>query len=92
MTQPIASADAAATPVPPAIRRAAEEFETVFLSAMLKPLFSDAGGKGLLDGGPAQDVYRSMLRDEYAAILSQSGGVGVADMVQREMLKMQEGA
>jgi Rod binding domain-containing protein len=31
-----------------------------------------------------------MLRDEYAKLVSRSGGVGVADAVLREMLKMQE--
>ena len=31
-----------------------------------------------------------MLQDEYAKLISRSGGIGIADAVLREMLKMQE--
>jgi hypothetical protein len=31
-----------------------------------------------------------MLQDEYAKLISRSGGIGIGDAVLREMLRMQE--
>jgi Rod binding domain-containing protein len=74
---------------PPALRRAAEEFESVFLAQVLGQLSTGLGAPGI-SGGGSDDPFASMLRDEYAKVVSRSGGVGVADAVLREMLKMQE--
>lgn len=71
------------------IEKAAEEFEAVFLSQMLKHMFSGVDPDPLTDG-PGEDIYQAMMVDEYGKILARSGGVGVADHVKREMLKLQE--
>ena len=36
------------------------------------------------------DPFHDMLNDEYAKLISRSGGIGVADAVLKEMLKRQE--
>lgn len=74
---------------PAALRRAAEEFEGVFIAQVLSQLTTGLGGAGLTGGGQ-DDPFASMLRDEYAKVVSRSGGLGVADAVLREMLKAQE--
>jgi peptidoglycan hydrolase FlgJ len=80
---------------PPAMRRAAEEFEAVFvgqlLSGMAEGLASDGPAGGGALGGGDDDPFASMLRDEYGKLISRSGGIGVADAVLREMLRLQEG-
>ncbi|MFO1038767.1 MAG: rod-binding protein [Geminicoccaceae bacterium] len=76
------------TSTPPALRKAAEEFESIFLSQVLNGL--TAGLSSGLQGGDKDDPFSQMLQDEYAKIVSRSGGVGVADAVLREMLKVQE--
>jgi Rod binding domain-containing protein len=43
-----------------------------------------------LAGDGQGDVFRDMLNDEVAKLISRSGGIGVADAVLREMLKAQE--
>lgn len=73
---------------PPVLRKAAEEFESIFLSQVLNGL--TAGLSSGLQGGDKDDPFSQMLQDEYAKIVSRSGGVGVADAVLREMLKAQE--
>ena len=78
-----------ASEAPAALRRAAEEFEGVFLAQVLGQLTTGLGAPGV-SGGGRDDPFASMLRDEYAKVVSRSGGVGVADAVLREMLKMQE--
>lgn len=70
--------------------KAAGDFETVFLSQMLAPMWAGIGQDNYLGGGSAEDTYHSMMINEYGKLLSKSGGLGIADAVKREMLKMQE--
>jgi Rod binding domain-containing protein len=70
--------------------KAANDFEAVFLSQMLAPMWAGVGEDNYLGGGSAEDTYHSMLVNEYGKLLSKSGGLGIADAVKREMLKMQE--
>jgi Rod binding domain-containing protein len=71
------------------LRRAAEEFEAVFLSEMLAPMFAGLDSDGLGGGGMGEQIFRPMLIERYAEALSQAGGVGIADSVVREMLRLQ---
>lgn len=70
--------------------KAAGDFEAVFLSQMLAPMWAGVGEDSYLSGGSAEDTYHSMLVNEYGKLLSKSGGLGIADSVKLEMLKMQE--
>jgi len=72
------------------VRAAAEEFEAVFLAEMLGPIFDGLGNDGLFGGGPGERIYRSLMVREYAAAIARSDGIGIADAVQREILKLQE--
>ncbi len=72
------------------VRRAAEEFEAVFISQMLAPMFEGLETDELFGGGPGEDIYRSILVEEYGKAIARSGGIGIADAVQREILRLQE--
>jgi peptidoglycan hydrolase FlgJ len=78
----------AARSVPPEVRRAAEEFESVFISQILGQLRAGFGPPG--QAGGADDPFASMLRDEYAKVVSRAGGIGLADAVTRELLRARE--
>ncbi len=69
------------------IERTAQEFEAVFLSQLLRGMSREILGPAAQ--GPFA-AYGSMLIDAYARLVSRAGGVGVADEVAREMLRMQE--
>jgi Rod binding domain-containing protein len=72
-----------------ALRYAAQEFEAIFLAQVLGTMTQGIGDDDLLgDGGG--EVFRDMLHEEVAKLISRSGGIGVADAVLREMLKAQE--
>ena len=77
---------------PPEIRRAAEEFEAIFIAQMLAPMFEGIETDGLGGGGAGEQMFRPMLIERYAEALSRAGGVGIADSVVREMLRMQGAA
>ena len=71
-------------------RRVAEDFEALFLSQMLQHMFAGVRTDGPFGGGHAETIYRSFLADEYGKLVSQTGGIGIADAVQRVILKLQE--
>jgi Rod binding domain-containing protein len=71
-------------------RRAAEEFEALFIAEMLSPVFESLETEGLFGGGQGEKIYRSLMVQEYGKAIAEAGGVGIADTVQREILRMQE--
>lgn len=72
------------------IDQVAEDFEAVFLSQMMEHMFAGVETDAVFGGGPAEGVYRSFMLDEYGKLISRAGGVGVADYVKRELIKLQE--
>ena len=87
----------ALTPLPatvaPQMRRAAQAFEAQAFSQLMAPAFTTPGGKDArFGGGAAEDQWRPMLLDAMAQSASRAGGVGIRDMVLRDMLRAQEAA
>ncbi len=72
------------------VRRAAEEFEAVFIAQMLAPMFEGLETDELFGGGPGEDIYRSILVEEYGKSIARAGGIGLSDIIQREILRLQE--
>ncbi|MBV9862962.1 MAG: rod-binding protein [Alphaproteobacteria bacterium] len=77
-------------PVATATQAAAEQFESFFLSQSLESMFAGVDTNSLFGGGQGESVYRSLLIQEYGKIAARSGGFGIADAVQRQMLQQQE--
>jgi flagellar protein FlgJ len=67
------------------LRRAAREFEALFLHQMLAQMrkASVAGATAL--GGGGQGLYRDMMDDELARAMARGGGIGLADMLVRHL-------
>ena len=72
-------------------RKAGEEFESMFLGQMLSHMFAGIETNEMFGGGHGETMMRSMLVDEYAKEMTRAGGIGIADAVTREILKIQEG-
>jgi len=70
--------------------KSGNDFEEVFLSEMFNHVFSGIGTNSLFGGGKGEDMWKSLLVNEYARVTTLRGGVGIADTVKREMLKIQE--
>ncbi|WP_454018745.1 rod-binding protein [Azospirillum sp. Marseille-Q6669] len=73
------------------IRQSANEFESVFVSQMLGHMLDGIEVDQNFGGGHAEEMFRSMLTNEYGKQVSRSGGFGIADQVYRELLRAQEG-
>ncbi|MFA7264117.1 MAG: rod-binding protein [Caulobacter sp.] len=68
---------------------AARAFEASFLSTMLQPMFEGLSTEAPFGGGQGEAMFKSFLTDAIAKQTAKRGGLGVADTVQREMLKLQ---
>nr|HEX4316691.1 peptidoglycan DD-metalloendopeptidase family protein [Kofleriaceae bacterium] len=71
-------------PVDPAMN-AAKQLEAFFLRQMLTE--ARPSGGGALDGGFAGDTFKSMLDDAIADKMSAAGGIGLADMMAKQLAK-----
>ena len=72
------------------IEATAREFEAQFLGVMFQQMFAGVGeGAGLFGGGPGEAMFKSFLTDAMAKKMTDGGGIGIANAVGREMLKLQ---
>lgn len=72
-------------------RKTAVDFETMFLEQTFDQVFSSTGEEGPLgENGTGGGIYRSMLSKEYAGQVVKSGGIGLSDLIYREILRLQE--
>ena len=72
-----------------AAKRAAEDFESVFVSQMMEPMFQGIKTDGMFGGGSGEQVFRSLMIQEVGKEVAAGGGIGIADAVYGEMLRMQ---
>ena len=73
------------------IKKVAEEFESLFLGLVLKSMRDTVQKSGLIDGGNAEDIYRSMLDTEYTKIMAEQRTTGIADSIQNFMMELGAG-
>jgi flagellar protein FlgJ len=78
---------AAGTNDPKAIRAVAEQFESMFTRMMLKSM-RDAVGKDPMFGSDQEQMYQGMADDQLSVQLSKGKGLGLADMLVRQLQKM----
>jgi len=72
-----------------AMKKAAQEFESMMLGELFKPMFEGLDTEGFGGGGSGEAMFRPMLVDSYAKGVSDRGGVGIAQSVLAELVRMQ---
>ncbi|MAD60801.1 MAG: hypothetical protein CMH49_04685 [Myxococcales bacterium] len=70
---------------PEAIKEAARTFESLFLNEIMKNMRKTLPEDGLLNQGFANNVFNSMLDQEYSQIASKSGQLGLAEVIARQL-------
>jgi len=70
----------------------ARQFEAMFISQMLQPMFAGLTADPAFGGGEAENQWRSMMVDEYGKSVAAHGGFGIADAVMKVMIHAQEQA
>jgi flagellar protein FlgJ len=72
---------------PEAIYEAAKQFETYFLGHLMSAMRRTVPNDGLFDNGFSSDVYTEMLDQEYAKMATDYGGIGLAAMLEAQILE-----
>jgi Rod binding domain-containing protein len=69
------------------IARVAREFESLFTSMMLKSMRKTIGENELMPASMGEKIYTSMLDDEYASRIGNQGTLGLAELIEKELLR-----
>ena len=75
-----------------AARKAATEFEAFVVGEFVETMFKGVKEDPLFGGGSGGQMFQSLLHREYAEQIAESGGLGIADAVTKELLRAQENA
>src|SRR6201996_5338023 len=78
---------AAAKNDPAAVRKVAQQFESMFTRMMLKSM-RDASGKDPMFGSDQEEMYQGMADDQLAVQLSKGKGLGLADMLVKQLQRL----
>jgi peptidoglycan hydrolase FlgJ len=78
---------AAANNDPSAVRKVAQQFESMFTRMMLKSM-RDAVGTDPIFGSDQEQMYQGMYDDQLALQLSKGRGLGLADMLVRQLQRL----
>jgi peptidoglycan hydrolase FlgJ len=72
------------------IKATAQDFEAFFVTHAFEDMFADLSSDPLFGGGEGEDIFKSFLLGEYGKQVAKAGGIGVSDMVQKQLLQLQE--
>jgi Rod binding domain-containing protein len=75
---------------PTVAKETAQKFEAVFITQFLGQMFDGIKTDGIFGGGQGEEMFRSLMLDEYGKQFAAQGGFGLANAVQRELLRNQE--
>jgi flagellar protein FlgJ len=70
--------------------KAAEDFEALFINEFLGAMFESVPTDGPFGGGPGEEIFRSLMIDQYSKTIASQGGFGLSDAVKRQLLLAQE--
>lgn len=71
-------------------RETAEDFEAVFLAQMLGHMNMGIDPEGPFGGGKGEEAFNSLVAEKYGEAMTEMGGIGIADAIYKEILRMQE--
>ena len=70
----------------------AQDFESVYVSDAFKAMFKDVSVDPLNGKSDnSNETWRDMLIDQYAKDFVKKGGIGIADDIAAQLIKIQEG-
>jgi Rod binding domain-containing protein len=72
------------------VQKAAQDFEGFFVGQMMESMTEGLQTDAYFGGGHGEDMWRSMLNQEYGKEVAKSGRLGVASSVMTSMLRAQE--
>jgi flagellar protein FlgJ len=68
------------------LKKVCEDFESIFISQMLKVMRQSIPKTGLLDGGSQQDMYLSLFDEELSKSMAKKGGMGLGKILYQNIM------
>lgn len=68
-------------------RKVGREFEAMFVGLMLKSMRETVGKDKLTGGGRGEEMFRSLLDQQYADSAAAGGGIGLAKTIERDLTR-----
>jgi Rod binding domain-containing protein len=90
MSKPLAVTAPQPTSNVAAANKGAQQFEGVFVSDFLGSMFEGIPTDGPFGGGQGEEMFRSLMLDEYGKQIASRGGFGLAPAIARQLLLHQE--
>lgn len=72
------------------LKEKAVELEGVFLNTLVAEMFKGLETDSMFGGGHAEETWRGMMAEEYASLMAQSGGIGLADQMIAALMEQQQ--
>ena len=73
------------------VAKTASDFEAMAIDQFLQPMFASGDeGSGLFDGGQAEATLKPMLITEFAKLMEQRGGLGLAGPIEAKLEQLQQ--
>jgi Rod binding domain-containing protein len=69
------------------LKKACQDFESIFLFHLLKSMRSSVPKDGLLEKGLGNDIFTSMMDEELAKRIAHTQGVGISDVLYQRLSK-----
>ena len=71
-------------------KKVSQDFEALIVGMVMKSMRETVGKDKLTGGGHGEEVYRSMLDQEYAAAsVKRGGGLGLAKMIEKDIIRQE---
>lgn len=70
-------------------KKVSQDFEGLFIGMMMKSMRETVAKDKLTGGGHGEDVYRSMLDEQYVAAAVKRGGFGLAKHIEKDIIRQE---
>jgi Rod binding domain-containing protein len=72
------------------IEKVAEDFEAFFAGTYFEQMFSGMQPDPVTGGGEGEEMFRSLMLQEYGKAVAKQHSLGIADVVKSQLLRLQE--
>ncbi|GFE59507.1 flagellar rod-binding protein FlgJ [Geobacter sp. AOG2] len=69
--------------------KVSQDFEALFVGMMMKSMRATVGKDKLINGGHGEEVYRSLLDQEYATAAAKQGSLGLAPIIEKDIIRQE---
>jgi Rod binding domain-containing protein len=73
-----------------AAKKAGKDYESVFISEFMGQIFNGISTDGPFGGGQGEQMFRSLMLDQYGKQIASRGGFGLSDAITKQLLSHQE--